>query len=78
MNSISINLPEYIIQKINDISIKEKIPVDQFITLALDEKLSAFMTEDYLIERGNSGAKEKYLEALSKVPDFEVEEYDKL
>jgi hypothetical protein len=50
--------------------------MNQFITLAVAEKMSALMTEEYLAERANRGRREKYEAVLAKVPDVEPEEYD--
>jgi hypothetical protein len=36
------------------------------------------MTKEYLESRGRRGSKKKFMDALSKVPDAEPEEYDKL
>ena len=40
------------------------------------EKISALMTEDYLMKRANT--REEFDKLLEKVPDVEPEEYDKL
>jgi hypothetical protein len=42
------------------------------------EKLSALMTESYLSERAKRGSREKYEAILAKVPDVELEAYDKM
>ena len=52
--------------------------INQFIAIALAEKLSALETEDYLNERAKRGNKVKYRKVLSKVPDRAPEDYDKL
>ncbi|MFN6240360.1 MAG: toxin-antitoxin system HicB family antitoxin, partial [Microcystis sp.] len=54
------------------------ISIDQFISTAIAEKLSALMTENYLIERSKKGSREKYQAILTKVPDVESEAYDRL
>jgi hypothetical protein len=48
------------------------------ITLALAEKLSALMTEEYLEERAKRGSRKKFARAMSKVPKVEPEENDRL
>jgi len=53
---------------------KENISINQLITLALAEKVSALMTEEYLGGRAKRGSKEKFRAALAKVPDVEPEE----
>jgi len=46
--------------------------------LALAEKVSALMTEDYLAERAKRGSRRKFRRVLAKVPDVEPEERDRL
>jgi hypothetical protein len=48
------------------------------ITLALAEKISAMMTEEYLGERANRGSRVKFDRALSKVQDIEPEKEDQI
>jgi hypothetical protein len=48
------------------------ISIDQFISTAIAEKISALMTENYLSDRA------KYEAILAKVPDVEPEAYDKI
>jgi hypothetical protein len=57
---------------------QEGISINQFITLALAEKVSALMAEEYLAERAKRGDRAKFERALSKVPDVEPDEYDRL
>jgi hypothetical protein len=52
--------------------------MNQFIALAVAEKLSALMTVDYLEERAQRGSKEKFDAVLAKVRDVEPLEHDKL
>jgi hypothetical protein len=40
--------------------------------------MSALMTREYLEKRGREGSREKYEAALSKVPDVEPDEHDKI
>jgi predicted transcriptional regulator len=78
MSTISVRLPDSLHDKVRDMAEQEDVSINQFITLALAEKLSALMTEDYLVERARRADSTKYLDALSKVPDVEPEERDRL
>ncbi len=78
MSSISVRLPDSLHDKVRDMAHKENVSINQFIALALAEKLSALMTEDYLVERAQRGDRSKFLDALAKVPDVEPEERDRL
>ena len=52
--------------------------MNQFITLALSEKISALHTQDYLKERAAKGDRKEFEAILDKVPDVEPEEQDRL
>ena len=78
MSTISLRLPESLHESARALAAKENISINQLITLALAEKVSALMTEEYLGERAKRGSKEKFQKAMAKVADLEPEEHDKL
>lgn len=78
MSTLSIRIPDYLHKQVKNLASNEKISINQFITLALAEKMSALMTEDYIQERAKRSSKEKFLKALSQVPDVEPDECDRL
>ena len=78
MSTLSLRLPEYLHNTIRELAKQEGVSINQFITLAVAEKMSALMTEDYLEQRAKRGSQAKYEAVLAKVPDSEPEEYDRL
>jgi len=78
MSTLSLRLPEYLHNSIRELAKQEGISINQLITLAVAEKMSALMTEDYLEQRAKQGSRAKYEAVLAKVPDVEPEEHDKL
>lgn len=52
--------------------------MNQFITLAVAEKMSALVPVEYLKEHAKRGSRQKFEAVLANVPDVEPEEYDKL
>ena len=78
MSTLSIRLPESLHKQVKKLAKSEGISMNQFIALAVAEKMSALMTVDYLNERARRGSKEKFEAVLSKVHDREPLEYDKL
>jgi hypothetical protein len=77
MSTISLRLPESLHKKARALAKKENTSINQLVSSALAEKISALMTEEYIKERAKKGSKEKFKRALSKVPDVEQENYDK-
>ena len=78
MSTLRLRLPESLHKYARDVAKRENISINQLITLALAEKLAILGAEDYLEERAKRGSYEKFLEILSKAPDVEPEESDKL
>ena len=57
---------------------EEGISVNQFIVLAVAEKIAAISTIEYLEKRAKRGSRERFLEILNKAPDVEPEEFDRM
>ncbi len=74
----NIAIPESLLKKVRELSEKEGITVDQFVSSAIAEKASAWATVEYLKERAKRGSREKFLKALSKVPKVQPDENDKI
>jgi hypothetical protein len=69
MSALSLRLPESIHRHIRDIAKKEGVSINQFISSAVSEKISALMTEDYLKQRAKRANKEDFRKILAKVPN---------
>lgn len=78
MSAISLRLPESLHKSVRALALKEHVSINQMITLALSEKVSALMTEDYLTERAKRGSKAKFMKAMSKVPKVVPDLRDRL
>lgn len=78
MSTLSVRLPESLHKKIKELAEQEGVSMNQFITLAVSEKMSALLTVDYLKERAEKGSKQEFKNIMDQVPDVEPEEYDKL
>jgi hypothetical protein len=78
MSRISIRLPDSLHQSARELAKKENISINQLVTLALAEKVSALATEDYLSQRAKRGSKAKFDRAITKVADVEPADFDRL
>jgi Ribbon-helix-helix protein, copG family len=78
MSTLSLTLPQSLQEQVEALAQKEGISVNEFIALAVAEKLATLATVDYLAERAKRGSRDKLLAVLAKAPDVEPEEYDKL
>jgi len=78
MSTISVRLPDSLHETARRLSKKEHVSINQLLTTALAEKISALMTEDYLMERAKRGKRTKFEKAMAKVSDTEAEGFDHL
>lgn len=78
MSTLSLRLPDSLHEQIKKLAKKDGISINQFISSAVAEKMSALMTVDYLEKRASLASKSKFKKALSKIKDIEPEEHDKL
>ncbi len=78
MSTISLRLPNSLHEKARELAQRDNVSVNQFITLAVAEKISALLTAEYLKERASRGSRAKFEAAMAQVPDAEPEEYDRL
>ncbi|MDR3577035.1 MAG: toxin-antitoxin system HicB family antitoxin [Anaerolineaceae bacterium] len=69
MSAFSVRLPEYYRQRIRELAKQDGVSINQFIALAVGEKISALDTAQYLAERGKKGDRQKFLKALDNVPN---------
>ena len=78
MSMMSLRLPESLHQMARELAKEENISINQLITLALAEKISALKAEEFFSKRSKLASREKYLAVLAKVPAVEPDEIDKL
>jgi hypothetical protein len=78
VSTISLRLPNSLHETLRELASTEEISINQFIVLAISEKVSALLTETYLEQRAERGTRSKFEAAMAKVPDVEPEEYDQL
>jgi hypothetical protein len=78
MSAFSLRLPESLHEAVRDLARRENVSINQFITIALAEKVSALMTEEYLQQRAGRGSRQKFEAAMAKVADVEPDERDRL
>ncbi len=78
MSAISIRLPDSLHKRIRQLAQRDKVSINQMVTLAVAEKLSALETEDYLGTRASRASKSKFQKALRKVPDRQPEADDRI
>lgn len=78
MSTISLRLPDSLHFRVRHLSKKDHISINQFVSTAVAEKISALETEDYLNLRASKASRKKFENALSMVPDNVPDERDRV
>jgi len=78
MSALSLRLPDSIHRHIKEIAKKEGVSINQFISSAVSEKISALLTEDYLKSRALKANKKDFKSILDRVPAREPLQGDEL
>lgn len=77
MGTMSVRFPESLHKQLKGMARREGISINQLITTAVAEKMSALMTADYLEERARRGSRAKFEAVLAKVPSVEPDPWDR-
>ena len=78
MSTLSLRLPNSIHRHAKRLADEEGISVNQLISSAIAEKLSAIDTEKYLSDRAARGSVSKFRKVMRKIPAGKVEAGDEL
>ena len=78
MINLNAQIPDSLYKQVEALAARENISVEQLVALALSAQVSAWMTKDYLEQRSERGSWQKFQQVLTRVPDVEPEDYDKL
>ena len=78
MTTIAAQIPEPVLQQARELAAREKISLEQLISLAVTQAVGIWSNESYVAARGRSASREKFLAALQQVPDVEPAENDRL
>lgn len=78
MTTLSLRLPESLHRGARELAKQEGISINQFIAVAVAEKISALATEEYILQRARRASREKFEAALAQIPHAEPDEQDRI
>ena len=71
MSSITVRLPDSVHNKIREVAKKDGISINQFLSSAAAEKLSAYLTVDSLKSKAKEGRDREFDQSLDRLADHE-------
>ena len=79
MSVLSLRLPESLHDAARKLAEEERISINQLITLALAEKISALKTQEFFAERAKQGSRAAFERVMAQVPKIPpIEPADKI
>ncbi len=78
MSTLSLRIPDSLHRTLKTAADQDGVSINQFVSLAVAEKLSALQTYNLIAERAAKGSQKAFLKAMSKVPTGEVVAGDEL
>ena len=78
MGVLSLRLPESLHRKLGEVAKREGVSINQLISSAVAEKMSALMTEEYLKARAKRASRRKFEAVLAKIPDIAPHESERI
>ena len=70
MSALSLRLPESLHRQVRELAEREDVSINQFIAMAVAEKMSALLTVEYLEARAQRGSRTHLRAILRRVPDL--------
>ena len=78
MSALSLRLPNSLHERARELARREGVSINQLVSAALAEKMSALLTEECLEARARRGSRARFLSALAQVPAVEPDAGDVL
>lgn len=78
MKTIEAKIPEPVLKQAQELAERERVPLEQIISLAVTQSVGVWSNESYLALRAKRASREKFLDALKEVPDVEPPDFDRL
>ena len=76
MSALNLRLPESLHVQVRELAERDKVSINQFVTLAVAEKVAALRTLDYIEQRGHLGSREKFDRVLHKIAEADRAPYE--
>ena len=78
MSMMSLRIPKSMYGDLKEMAEVEGVSMNQFVMIAIAEKIASLNALQYLEKRAERGSRDKLMAVLAKAPDTEPEEHDRL
>lgn len=78
MSTLSLRIPDSLHRALKQVAEQDGVSINQFVSLAVAEKISALQTYHLMMDRANKGSQKEFLQAMSQVPPGEIVDGDEI
>lgn len=78
MSALTVRLPDSLHRHLKSVAEADGVSVNQFISLAIAEKLSALQAYDLIAHRAARSSRDEFLKSMAAVPDVPPASGDEL
>ncbi len=75
MKTAEAQIPEPVLKQAQELAARERIPLEQIISLAVTQAVGVWSNESYVALRAKRASRQKFLEVLPEVPDVAPPEF---
>jgi hypothetical protein len=68
MSTLEVKIPDLLLKQVNEVAVKEKVSVDQIVSIALAAQVSASQARESISSRANTVDWQKVDDILARVP----------
>ena len=76
MSALNLRLPDSLHRQVRELAERDQVSINQFIALAVAEKVATLRTLDYIAQRAQRGSRERFDGVLNKVAEANLEPYE--
>lgn len=73
MGALSLRLPESLHEQVRELAQRDKVSINQFVTLAVAEKVASLRTLDYIEQRAQRGSRQQFERVMAKIAEADLE-----
>ena len=76
MSALNLRLPDSLHDQVRNLAQQDSVSINQFIAIAVAEKVATLMTLDYIEQRAKRGTRKKFERVLTKIAQSDQEPID--
>ena len=76
MSALNLRVPDSLHDQVRNLAQQDSVSINQFIAIAVAEKVATLMTLDYIEQRAKRGTRKKFERVLTKIAQSDQEPID--